>query len=77
MPIVHGLERQFKGRIDFLYIHVGEPRTNDVKTKLGFRGTPQIVLLRADGTKVREFVGVVEEAVLRKALDELVAPPAK
>jgi hypothetical protein len=29
------------------------------------------VLLRADGTKVREFIGVVAEGVLRKALDDL------
>lgn len=71
MPIVHGLEKQFKGRIDFLYLHVGELRTRDVKARLGFKSTPHIVLLRADGTKVREFSGVVEESVLVQALDDL------
>lgn len=71
MPIVHGLEQQFKGRIDFLYLHVGEPRTSEVKARLGFKSTPHIVLLREDGTKVQEFIGVVEESVLKQALDEL------
>lgn len=38
---------------------------------LGFKSTPHIVLLRADGTKVPEFIGVAEERVLKEALDEL------
>jgi thioredoxin-like negative regulator of GroEL len=71
MPIVHGLEKQFRGRVDFLYLHVGEPRTSDAKARLGFKSTPHILLLRADGTKVREFIGVVEEGVLKQALAEL------
>lgn len=71
MPIVHGLEKQFKGRVDFLYLHVGEPRTSDAKARLGFKSRPHIVLLRADGTKVSEFIGGVEGAALRRALDAL------
>lgn len=73
MPIVNGLEKQFAGRIDFLYLHVGEPRTSDAKARLGFKSTPHIVLLRADGTKAREFIGVVDERELKGALDELAA----
>ena len=75
MPIVHGLEKQFTGRVDFLYLHVGEPRTSDAKARLGFTSTPHIVLLRADGTKVREFIGGVEEAELRAALNQLASRP--
>lgn len=71
MPIVHGLEEQFAGRIDFLYLDVSAPRTSEVKARLGFRSTPHIVLVRADGTKVREFIGVFEERELRAALDQL------
>ena len=77
MPIVHGLEKQFRGRVDFLYLHVAEPRTSDAKARLGFKSTPHIVLLRADGTKVREFIGGVEENELRGALDELASRRAR
>lgn len=73
MPIVHGLEQQFTGKVDFLYLHVGEPRTSDAKARLGFRSTPHIVLLRADGSKVQEFVGELDEAALRQALATLIA----
>lgn len=72
---MHGLERQFSGQVDFLYLHVGEPRTSDAKDRLGFKSTPHIVLLRADGSKVREFIGVIEEGELKQALDEL--PPGR
>ena len=71
MPIVHGLEKQFRGGVDFLYLHVGEPGTSGAKARLGFKSTPHIVLLRADGTKVRDFVGEVDQKALRQALGEL------
>ena len=73
-PIVHGLEQQFLGRVDFLHLHVGEPRTSEAKARLGFTSTPHIVLLREDGTKVEEFIGVVEEGVLARALRDLASP---
>jgi thioredoxin-like negative regulator of GroEL len=44
-------------------------------SRLGFKSTPHIVLLRADGTKVREFIGGVEEAELRVALNQLASRP--
>lgn len=74
MPIVHGLERKYSGRIDFLYLHVGESRTSQVRERLGFVATPQIVLLDASGQKVREWVGLVAEPTLATALDALLTP---
>lgn len=71
MPIVHGLERKYQGRIDFLYVHVAEPRTSQVRERLGYAATPQIVLLDASGSKVREWIGVTAEATLAAGLDDL------
>ena len=71
MPIVHGLERTYKGRIDFLYLHVGEPRTSRAREQLGYAATPQIVLLDASGRKVREWIGVVAESTLATGLEGL------
>ncbi len=71
MPIVHGLERKYKGRIDFLYLHVGEPRTSKAREQLGYAATPQIMLLDANGRKVREWIGVVAESTLTTGLEGL------
>jgi thioredoxin-like negative regulator of GroEL len=71
MPIVHGLERKYEGRIDFVYLHVGDPRTTTAREQLGYAATPQIMLLDASGQKVREWIGLVAEATLATGLDDL------
>ena len=71
MPIVHGLERKYKGRIDFVYLHVADPRTTKAREQLGYAATPQIMLLDASGTKVREWIGVVAEPTLTTGLEDL------
>ena len=72
-PIVHGLEREFRGRVTFLYLHVAEARNAAVKARLGFKSTPHVVLLNAYGAKVREFVGGIDAEQLRAALQALSA----
>lgn len=73
-PIVHGLEKQYAGRIDFLYIDTSDPGTQEVQSRLEFRGTPQFVFLDASGRAVAppQF-GVVEESALKATLDSLLA----
>ena len=70
-PIVHGLEQKYAKRIDFLFLNTGDARTEPARQRLGFKSTPQFVLLRPDGTKFREWTGIVPEAELSAGLDEL------
>jgi thioredoxin-related protein len=71
-PIVHGLEKQYAGRIDFVYIDVSDPATQDLQSRLEFRGTPQFVFLDATGQPSGQAkYGVVAENELKAALDEL------
>jgi thioredoxin-like negative regulator of GroEL len=72
-PVVHGLERQYRGRVDFLYLYVGDPRNAEAKRRLGFVATPHFVFLRADGTPVRQMQGAVPRDSLVAALDHLVS----
>ena len=62
---------QYKGRIDFVYLHVGDPRTTNAQEQLAYAATPQIVLLDANGKKVREWFGVTAESTLTTGLEEL------
>jgi thioredoxin-like negative regulator of GroEL len=70
-PVVHGLEQQYAGRVDFLYLNVAEPRNDSAKRALGFQSTPHFFLLRADGSAVRALQGVLPDDSLRRALDAL------
>jgi hypothetical protein len=73
-PIVHGLEPQYSGRIDFVYLDTSDSRTTDARRRFQFTGTPQFVLVDRQGNQVGPPMhGVVTEAQLRAALDHLVA----
>lgn len=78
MPIVHGLGQKYKGRIDFLYLNTGEPRTEAARRTLGFKSTPQIILVHPNGTKFKEWNGIVAEAEIAAGIDALLkAQPSK
>ena len=72
MPIVHGLQKKYAGRIDFVYLDAGEERTAPARQRFAFTGTPQFVFLDASGRPVGPTLwGVLPEAELVAALDAL------
>jgi len=75
VPVVHGLEQQYAGRVDFLYLNVADPRNADAKRTFGFKATPHFFFRRADGTTARVLQGIVPADSVRLALDGLLALP--
>lgn len=75
-PVVHGLEKQFEGRIDFLYLNVANARNDSAKRAFGFRATPHFFFVDAKGVARDSMRSVVPEERLRAALDRLLASPA-
>lgn len=76
-PVVHGLAKQYEGRVDFLYLDIADPRNADAAKRLGFKSTPHFFFLRADGTPVTEVRGVVPRDSLTGALERLLAVDAR
>jgi hypothetical protein len=72
-PIVHGLERQYGERVDFVYLDVAVPKNADAKVRLGFRATPHFILLTADGRRLGEWQGVIDGKVLEAGLRSAMA----
>jgi thioredoxin-like negative regulator of GroEL len=72
-PVVHGLEQQYAGRVDFLYLNVADTANVRAKAALGFKATPHFFFLRADGSPVRTMRGVLPADSLRGALEEILA----
>lgn len=73
--MVHGLETRYAGRIDFVYLNAEEENTAAVRDKYEFVGTPQFVLLDAQGRQVgKQLFGLLDEPVLIAALDALLVP---
>ena len=70
-PVVHGLAKQYEGRVDFLYLYVADPTNQAALDRLGFVATPHFFLLKADGTPVAQMRGVVPRDSLARSLDRL------
>ena len=69
IPMVHGLEKRYAGRIDFVYLNAEDENTAAVRDKYEFVGTPQFVLLDAQGKQVgKQLFGLLVDLEL---LDEV------
>ena len=74
LPMVHGLEKRYAGRIDFIYLDAEDERTAAARDKYEFVGTPQFVLIDPSGRQVgKQLFGLLDQAQLTVALDALVA----
>jgi thioredoxin-like negative regulator of GroEL len=58
-PIVHGLEAQYYGQIQFSFLDVDDPAVEPFKDQFGFRYQPMFVLLDGNGTPVKTWLGGV------------------
>ena len=72
-PVVHGLEAEYWGRVDFLYFDRDDPDNSSVMDQYNFRVQPQFVLIDAQGNVLNEWVGYISEDDLRPALDAAIA----
>ena len=75
-PVVHGLEMQYEGRVDFLYLNVADARNDSAKRAFGFRATPHFFFSSAAGAVRDSMQGVVPADSVRAALDRLIGTGA-
>jgi hypothetical protein len=71
-PVVHGLEAEYYGKIDFTFLDIDDPANDEFKRALGFRGQPQFFLLGPDGTIIQSWLGTVSAESFREAFDSVV-----
>lgn len=73
--MVHGLQKRYAGKIDFIYLNAEDESTAAARDKYEFVGTPQFVFVDASGRQVgKQLFGMLDEAVLIAALDSLLEP---
>lgn len=71
-PIVHGLQEEFANQVEIQLLNVGLPENEAIQQQYELRGHPTMVLINADGEKIHQFFGVVDEMQLRTALQDLI-----
>jgi len=59
--MVHGLEVQYFGKIQFSYLDADDPNTHEFQRQLGFRYQPEFYLLDGNGNILEKWVGYVPQ----------------
>lgn len=70
-PVVHGLEAEYEGEVDFVYLDIDDPAVTPFKERLGYRTQPHYFLLDGDGTIVDSWQGRVERDTFVAAFEAL------
>ena len=61
-PMVHGLEAEYFGKVQFTYLDADDPLTRDFQRELGFYYQPEFYLLDGGGNVLMKWAGFVSEA---------------
>ena len=68
-PLLNGLEKEYQGRVKFVYLDIDDPSTKIFKQQLGFRMEPHFFVLDPKGKTLKQWIGYVTVNQFRQALD--------
>ncbi|MCB0035095.1 MAG: hypothetical protein KDE51_13770 [Anaerolineales bacterium] len=66
------LENEFAGEITVRHFDVNQPENAQIQQAYNLRGYPTFAVLDAEGILVKQYFGVVDEGILRQALQAVV-----
>ncbi|MBE2196691.1 MAG: thioredoxin fold domain-containing protein [Anaerolinea sp.] len=73
-PVFASLEKEYAGRVDFLYIDIDAENTKDAQRTFNFTGLrPTIIFLDANGKEVNRLFGERPREEIASILDNMVA----
>ena len=64
-PVVHGLEAEYFGKINFAFLDADDPATESFRKDFGFRVQPEFYLVDGQGQVIKKWVGFVSEEDFR------------
>ena len=69
MPIVDGLEDDFKGQVSVLQLNAGQATNARLQAQYGLRGHPSFAIIDKNGRIIERYFGPQSEKVLRDAVE--------
>ena len=67
---MHGLEAEWGGLVDFVYLDIDDPATEPFKRQLGYRVQPHMFLIDGDGEVLQQWLGFVDAVTLEAGLEQ-------
>jgi len=68
-PIVHGLEVEYFGSVNFVYLDIDDPANDNFKKELGYKYQPHFFLVDGEGNIIQQWLGPVSADDFRAAFD--------
>ncbi len=72
-PIVHGLEAEYYGQVNFVYLDIDDAANEEFKRYFGFRYQPQYFLIDGAGNILQQWAGSVSADDFRQAFESALA----
>lgn len=69
LPIVHGLEADYWGEIDFVYLDHLDPINEAMLTRYQFTWRPLFIFVDAEGNEIERWFGFVPAEDFRQSFD--------
>jgi len=70
-PLVHSLEAEYWGQIDFVYLDREDAANRELVAQFGVRGQPVLFLLDAQGNIINQWFGIVNADELQSAFAQV------
>lgn len=67
-----GLEDTFKGQVEFVLLDYDDDSLDEQRSELGITDRTQYVLMDADGTIVKRWYGILDEATVVGEIEALI-----
>jgi thioredoxin-related protein len=72
-PIVDGIRREYRGRLDVVYVSIDRSDGKELAREYGVVGTPTILLLDSEGNQVNVLRGSFPPSLVEQAVEDLLA----
>jgi thioredoxin-like negative regulator of GroEL len=72
-PVVNRLHEEYRGRVVFRAVNVDLPANAEIMTRYNFVGTPQVVVVGADGAVAETFAGIQRYEFLKAGIESALA----
>ena len=70
-PIVHGLEVEYAGQINFVYLDMANSGNEAFLKQLGFRYQPHFMLIDGEGNIIQQWLGPVAAQAFRDSFSSV------
>jgi thioredoxin-like negative regulator of GroEL len=69
-----GIKREYRRRLDVVYVSMDERGGKELAREYGVVGTPTILLLDGEGNRVNMLRGSLPRSLIEQAVEDLVGP---